>query len=153
MTEEELELEAKELFRIVNGPGDGGSEREFYASDRSGWIKLARLVTRRIRRAKPLKIVSGNDAMVSTMEKLRKDGWCVVLKCLPRDLAWTIEGSRSEYDSPCPDRKVGRGKWVAELQNMNRHETGKCRWRGSPFALADTAAEAIEKVVALAKTQ
>jgi hypothetical protein len=38
MNEVEIDKEAKRLFAIVKGPGDAGSEREFYAqSDTQGW--------------------------------------------------------------------------------------------------------------------
>lgn len=48
------EREALRLFRIVNGPGDSGSQREFDCQNpatRQGWIRLARHVIRREKKA------------------------------------------------------------------------------------------------------
>ena len=54
----------------------------------------------------------------SLMAMLRGNDWCVVLKCLPASMNWIIEGSRSEYDAPSPDIKLGEGKWCCELSCM-----------------------------------
>ena len=75
------------------------------------------------------------------MEQLRAEGWCVVLKCLPKEIGWMIEGSRSEYDAPCPDRFVGKGKWCCEVSWM-----GKGPYRPMRDALADTPEVAVQKV-------
>ncbi len=75
------------------------------------------------------------------MEEMRAMGWCVVLKCLPKELGWMIEGSRSEYDAPCPDRFVGKGKWLCEVSWM-----GKGRYRGGHDSFADTPEEAVRRV-------
>lgn len=76
------------------------------------------------------------------MAALRDEGWCVVLKVLPRNLGWLIEGSRSEYDAPCPDRFVGHGKWLCEAQWMSPGQD----WRRPQDSLADTPEEAIQQV-------
>lgn len=52
------------------------------------------------------------------MEELRRDGWLVALKCLPKEIGWILEGSRSEYDSPSSDKMIGRGKWTCYAQWM-----------------------------------
>ncbi len=77
--------------------------------------------------------------IIETMEKLRAEGWCVVLKCLPLNLPWIIEGSRSEYDAPCDDKKVGRGKWCCELSWM-----GSGKYRIPIDSLAETPKKAVE---------
>lgn len=74
------------------------------------------------------------------MRSLRAKGWCVVLKCLPKEMSWIIEGSRSEYDAPCPDLKTGKDKWCCEAQWMGRD------FRHTPFALQKTAKRAVEAV-------
>lgn len=91
-----------------------------------------------------------NDAMISRMEILRDDGWCVVLKCLPRELSFIIEGSRSEYDAPCPDRKFGKGMWCCELSDMTYLRKGKHKFRGSPFGMGKTPSEAVGKAFDIA---
>jgi len=53
-----------------------------------------------------------------TLERLRSEGWCVVLKALPDDLPFVIENSRSEYDAPCKQHHVGCGKWCCEVRWM-----------------------------------
>ena len=57
------------------------------------------------------------DVLV-VMERIRADGWCVVLKALPDGFPWIIEGSRSEYDAPFPDQHVIR-KWCCEAQDVS----------------------------------
>lgn len=84
--------------------------------------------------------VSGSAAVFERMEQLRAEGWCVVLKCLPKEIGWIIEGSRSEYDAPCPDRTVGKGKWCCEVSWM-----GNGPYRPMRDALADTPDEAVQK--------
>lgn len=83
------------------------------------------------------------------MESLAADGWCVVLKRLPKELSWTIEGSRSEYDSPCPDCKVGKGMWLAECQDMRHLRKGRSfKFRNSRDALDKTPEGALIKLKA-----
>lgn len=48
-TPKTVEVRAAELFRLVHGPGDGGSEFAFNAMNpgvREGWLKLGKLVLR-----------------------------------------------------------------------------------------------------------
>ena len=55
------ELEAVRMFRIVNGSGDAGSEREFYCQthDRQmGWRRLAAGVLARIKKAAEARVGS-----------------------------------------------------------------------------------------------
>lgn len=61
------------------------------------------------------------DEIITTMQALADDGWCVVLKRLPKELGWIIQGSRSEYDAPQEDQTIGDGKWCCEAQSM-RHD-------------------------------
>jgi len=76
------------------------------------------------------------------MEELRNDGWCVVLKCLPKEIGWLIEGARSEYDAPCEDRHVGHGKWLCEASWVIPN--GK--WRHSQSAMDEDPLDAVKKV-------
>jgi hypothetical protein len=74
------------------------------------------------------------------MDVLAECGWCVVIKRLPPQIGWIIEGSRSEYDVPNPDRQVGHGKWCCEAQWLGEG------FRHSEHAMADTPEDAIRKV-------
>lgn len=81
-------------------------------------------------------------SITETMQALADDGWCVVLKRLPAELGWLIQGARSEYDAPGYDQIVGCGKWCAEASDV-RHGGP---YRVSAFALADLPEEAVAKV-------
>lgn len=84
-----------------------------------------------------------NKATLDTFEmaeQLRNDGWCVVLKCLPKNLPFIIEGARSEYDAPSPDAHVGRDKWCCEVQFYGEP------YRHSEVAFAETPFDAMFKV-------
>lgn len=74
------------------------------------------------------------------VRKLREDDWIVAVKELPPGVCHIIEGARSEYDAPCEDQEIARGKASCELQCARY---GKGPWRLSCFAFADTAARAI----------
>ena len=80
---------------------------------------------------------------IAQLQQLSDDGWCVVLKRMPPDLGWIIQGARSEYDAPCEDQRIGHGKWLCEVQDV-RFADGY--WRPSQFAMCDTALEAVERV-------
>ncbi len=80
------------------------------------------------------------------MDSLAKDGWCVVLKRLPPKMGWTIEGSQSEYGAPCPDREVGKGKWLAECSDMLYIKRGD-PYRNSRDVMGTTAHEAMVKLL------
>jgi len=82
------------------------------------------------------------------LEALRADGWCVVVKALPNNLPFVIQGSRSEYDSPCPDRHVGHDKWCCDAQWM-----GDSPWQLGAFALKDTPGEAVVEVADIIRTR
>lgn len=77
---------------------------------------------------------------IALMQALRKKGWCVVLKCLPKDVGWLLEGSRSEFDAPCPNKRVGKGKWYCEAQSIRRP-----LWR-SQWAMDKDPAVAVQQV-------
>lgn len=51
MNSDEITLEALKLFRILNGKGDSGSERVFWAQHPDDWMRLAKHVLRRIDKA------------------------------------------------------------------------------------------------------
>lgn len=80
------------------------------------------------------------DRVLLLMQALRDDGWCVVLKCLPKNLPWIIEGSRSEYDAPSRDRRIGVRKWCCEAQFL-----GKI-YRPTRWALDEDPTGAVQKV-------
>ena len=81
-------------------------------------------------------------SLIEKIEKLRNRGWLVVLKCQPKELEWIIQGAASEYDAPSDDTKIGKGMWCAEA-----HWFGGNSISLSPFALAPTADEAVEKII------
>jgi len=57
----------------------------------------------------------------TVVEKMRSDGFFVVVKGNPDSLRFIIEGSRSEYDAPSPDKKIGpTGAWVCEISHPDR---------------------------------
>lgn len=90
--------------------------------------------------------MSEGDEILNTMETLRDEGWIIVLKVMPREMAYLIEGSRSEYDAPCPDKHVGKGKWCVEASD-GWYLTGKegHRMRSGGFVMGDTAIEAMRQ--------
>lgn len=78
------------------------------------------------------------------VEKMRADDWLVVVKCNTDAARFLIEGSRSEYDAPCPDRPVGpKGSYVCELKDMRTVRDPKAKWRHDEWALATSAPRAI----------
>ena len=89
------------------------------------------------------------EAALYAMEQLRDDGWCVVLKCLPREMGWLVEGSRSEYDAPARDTRVGAGTWYCEIQDVRRAEL----WRASRYAMHKDPLQAVMRVWEMAWPQ
>jgi hypothetical protein len=62
---------------------------------------------------------SSNPASaLEVVEKIRQAGWLVIIKAIPPESAFIIEGSRSEYDAPSEDQEVGRGQVLVEGMNM-----------------------------------
>ncbi len=55
------------------------------------------------------------------VEKLLEEPekWLVRVQMMPKDHPWILEGSRSEYDAPCPDREVCKGMHSVTLTPMN----------------------------------
>jgi hypothetical protein len=74
------------------------------------------------------------------MQALRADGWCMVLKCRPKEMGWIIEGSRSEYDAPSPDTTIGNGKWCCEAQFMGEP------YKPNEWAMHEDPSEAVQRV-------
>lgn len=90
----------------------------------------------------------------SFMAMLRGDDWCVVLKCLPASINWIIEGSRSEYDAPSPDIKLGEGKWCCELSCMRMMKgDGLSGYRVPVCTMHESPYEAIRLAYERATTQ
>lgn len=87
--------------------------------------------------------------LISEMEKLAKAGWLVVLKRLPPGRGWIIEGSRSEYDAPCPDQTTGVGLWLCELSDMIL--TPRHKYRNAVDGMGKTAGEAVFKAAEAAR--
>lgn len=77
--------------------------------------------------------------IVRTMEKLSERGWCVVLKKLPPNIGWLIEGSRSEYDAHCADKRVLPDTWACEAQCIGQTN----RWMFSQSAFSKSPQEAV----------
>lgn len=92
------------------------------------------------------KRLDGRLESFDLMRKMAREGWCVVLKVLPKEIGWLIQGSRSEYDSPCKGKYVGKGMWCAEAQWM-KFEKGSS-WRHSESAMAKTPECALAKLYA-----
>lgn len=78
-----------------------------------------------------------------TLEELRGRGWCVVVKALPDNMPFVIEGGRSEYDAPSDDIRVGHGKWCCELQWMRWGESPEDWYRPGTAMFGDTPEEAV----------
>jgi hypothetical protein len=95
--------------------------------------------------------IETGDSVLAKMEALALDGWCVVLKRLPPGRGWVIEGARSEYDAPSPDKTIGHDLWCCELSDMDLsmgHE-----WRQSVDGIAATAVEAVDKATEQVRMQ
>jgi hypothetical protein len=98
--------------------------------------------------------------LVEAMEELARNGWCVVLKRLPPQLGWILQGSRSEYDAPEADRTVGKGMWYAEATYLgdDTYRVSQMSMQASPYQAmknvrkfcreADAKAEAREALAA-----
>jgi hypothetical protein len=89
-----------------------------------------------------------DSLVVRTMTALREQGWCIVLKVLPPHLGWLIEGSRSEYDEPCADRRIGEGKWVCVAQWSDYRNNNKL-WLHDQVVGDDDPLVALKKVAQL----
>lgn len=76
------------------------------------------------------------------MDALAAEGWCIVLKRLPRDIGWIIEGARSEYDAPSDDKRVGCNKWCCEAMFIG---DGK-EYRHSEVSFGDRPFQAVQSV-------
>ena len=59
------------------------------------------------------------DAAWKIVKKLRSKDYLVCVKAMPRNGSFIIDGSHSEYDAPCVDRKAFEGETVVEIQSMN----------------------------------
>lgn len=79
---------------------------------------------------------------------LHSDGWLVAVKVMPEFASYTIEGSRSEYDAPCEDIQIGKGKVCCEITDMKETNTFP---RLNQWCFANTAPEAICRVLLKAK--
>jgi len=76
------------------------------------------------------------------MEKLRSEGWLVLIKALPDNLPWVIPGNCSEFDAPCPDKLIERGKWAVEISWMRRKG-----YRSPHDAFGDSPQEALARLL------
>lgn len=91
----------------------------------------------------------GNRAVLAVMEGLSDNGWCVVLKCLPKEVGWVVEGSRSEYDAPCADKSIGAGMWCLTIQDMRWGIVPNAPMRHNETVLAESPSEAVTKMLQL----
>lgn len=78
-----------------------------------------------------------SEQIFAMIEEMREAGWLVVLKAMPAHASYIIEGSRSEFDAPHPDKAVGQGMWCCELMWMGPD------YRVSPCVIKKTAREAV----------
>lgn len=65
-------------------------------------------------------------AAMDVAAKLRESGWLVVIKWMPAEFYYIIQGSMSEY-APSPDEKGFKGKVIVDLSFMDRSD--KELWR------------------------
>ncbi|MFH1116874.1 MAG: hypothetical protein V1792_23405 [Pseudomonadota bacterium] len=84
--------------------------------------------------------------VIDQMMWLRKRGWLVVLKAMPKECSHIIQGSRSEYDGPGEDKPIGKGMWSCEAQWMGDFSISELS-SPSTWALGRTPIAAINKVV------
>ena len=77
------------------------------------------------------------------VKKAREDDWIVVVKEIPKDLCHVMQGAISEYDAPCDDQHIEKGKASCELECGRQNG----EWRHSGFAFAETAPRAISDAV------
>lgn len=80
---------------------------------------------------------------IQVAEKLRENGWLVVMKWMPAEFYFTFGGGMvSEYDAPQPPpTQALKGKTIVELEWMRRYE--KFHLMIPPLVSADTPALAI----------
>jgi hypothetical protein len=97
------------------------------------------------RHAQALQNAACESRCLRILDELSNRGWCVVLKKLPPKIGWIIEGSRSEYDAPCPDTRILPDTWACEAQYVAQTN----RWMFSQDAFCKTPQEAVERVAEL----
>lgn len=95
--------------------------------------------------AKPAVSSTVESVVLRTLEELSERGWCVVLKKLPPKIGWLIEGSRSEYDAPCPDKRVLPDTWACEATFIGQTN----RWMFEQHAFSKSPQEAVARVAEL----
>lgn len=84
-------------------------------------------------------------ATLDAMEAMRRDGWCVVLKCLPDGFPWLASADHSEYGGGGDAVPIGLKPWCCEASDM-RWKGGTGVYRLSQFAMADTPFDAVNGV-------
>jgi hypothetical protein len=85
-------------------------------------------------------------ATLDAMEAMRRDGWCVVLKCLPDGFPWLAPGDPSEYGGGGDAVPIGLKPWCCEASDMRWKRGMTDTYRLSQFAMADTPFDAVDKV-------
>ncbi len=80
----------------------------------------------------------GWSTMGYLAELLRADGWLVVIKVMPKESSYILQGSRSEYDAPCDDKLVAKGMCMCDLEDMRGKRDFKM-WRHSEMGIAPDA--------------
>ncbi|MEI8164766.1 MAG: hypothetical protein WCG26_00240 [Chloroflexales bacterium] len=86
--------------------------------------------------------MSNETTIIATMERLAARGWCVVLKRLPPNIGWLVQGSRSEYDAPCPDNRVNPNTWLCEASFIGQSN----RWMFEQVAFGVEPLACVEQV-------
>ena len=90
--------------------------------------------------------------LIRQMDQLRRDGWCVVLKCLPDGFPWIDGGDPSEYGGSVEPSAVSRQTWCCEAQDVDWRKEGIRHLRASQCAFAATPGEAVASVVKKTQT-
>lgn len=99
--------------------------------------------------AKPDVSSTVESVVLRTLEELSERGWCVVLKKLPPKIGWLIEGSRSEYDAPFPDKRVLPDTWACEATFIKQTN----RWMFEQHAFSKSPQEAVARVAELCASE
>lgn len=72
----------------------------------------------------PAKYSTDLAAAIQVAEKLREDGWLVIMKWMPAEFDFMVGGGMSsEYDGPRPPAKqILKGKTVVDLEWMRKDD-------------------------------
>jgi len=97
------------------------------------------------KKSKPAVSSTVESVVLRTLDELSERGWCVVLKKLPPNIGWLIEGSRSEYDAPSHDKRVMPDTWACEATFIGQTS----RWMFAQHAFSKSPQKAVARVAEL----